>query len=335
MDEYDGPWKEALEAALPECLELLYPALWAIIDWGLDHESLDAELPKLQPEAAGGANRADRLVKASRKGTGDERFVHVEAQMTPEDGFGLRMFRYGYRGRDRWGRPLLALAILGDADPAWRPSGHREGELESETVYRFKAVKLLDLRPRLAELEAGANLFGLFVAAHLQTLASRKDAEARATAKLRLMRNLLGRGLPALEEGTWARILDWLMKLPDEYNQALWDELRESKGEGMRYITPFERYAMEDGLARGMKDGLAKGMEDGLAKGLEKGMEKGRASAFQDLLRLKLGAKFAAGGAALAERVEMPDAAALAAALDAIAAADTLEQARAALGLDP
>ena len=31
----------------------------------------------------------------------------------------------------------------------------------------------------------------------------------------------------------------------------------------------------------------------------------------------------------------MPDAAALAAALDAIAAADTLEQARAALGLDP
>ncbi len=55
MDEYDGPWKAALEAALPECLALLYPALHGIIDWGVDHESLDAELPKLQPEAAPGA----------------------------------------------------------------------------------------------------------------------------------------------------------------------------------------------------------------------------------------------------------------------------------------
>ena len=54
MDDYDGPWKLALDEALPECLELLYEELWRIIDWAVGHDSLAGELPKLQPEAAGG-----------------------------------------------------------------------------------------------------------------------------------------------------------------------------------------------------------------------------------------------------------------------------------------
>ncbi len=52
-------------------------------------------------------------MRAARKLTGDERIIHVEAQMRPEDEFGLRMFRYGYRGRDRFKKPVIALAILG------------------------------------------------------------------------------------------------------------------------------------------------------------------------------------------------------------------------------
>jgi len=331
MDEDDGPWKEALEAALPDCLAILYPALHGIIDWGLDHESLDAELPKFQPEAVGGTNRADRLVRASRKGTGDERFIHAEAQMTPEDEFGLRMYRYGYRGRDRFKKPLIALAILGDDDPAWRPDEYREGELESETVYKFRSVKLLDLLPRMAELEAGGNLFGLFLVAHLETLATKKDPEARCRAKLRLMRNLIIRGLSQSEEGTWARLLDWLMKVPDEYNLSLWDELRSMKGEDMPFITPFERYAAEEGRTKGLADcradGLAKGLADGRADGLAKGLHGG--------LRALLKGKFKEEGEALAAAVSARDAAWVEAAIERLAEADTLEKARKALEIGP
>jgi hypothetical protein len=232
--------------------------------------------------------------------------------MTPEEEFGLRMFRYGYRGRDRWKQPLIALAILGDDDPEWRVSEYREGELESEPAYRFKAVKLLDLRPRMAELEAGENLFGLFIVAHLETISTKKKPEERALAKLRIMRNLLERKLPPVEEGRWARILDWLLRLPEEYNRALWEEIRRIRGgDAMHYVTPFERYEREASKAEGLAEGV------------------------QRSLRAVLKGRFKEQGEALAARVTARDAAWMEAAIERLAEADTLDKARTALELDP
>ncbi|WP_295408354.1 hypothetical protein [uncultured Thiocystis sp.] len=40
-DDFDSPWKDALEHDFPEFLALLYPRIHAGIDWSKGHEFLD------------------------------------------------------------------------------------------------------------------------------------------------------------------------------------------------------------------------------------------------------------------------------------------------------
>jgi len=44
QDDYDSPWKEALERFLPDFLALLFPEAHAGIDWSQGYEFLDKEL---------------------------------------------------------------------------------------------------------------------------------------------------------------------------------------------------------------------------------------------------------------------------------------------------
>ncbi len=43
-NDYDNPWKEALENRFPEFMALLFPAIHAEVDWRRDQISLDKEL---------------------------------------------------------------------------------------------------------------------------------------------------------------------------------------------------------------------------------------------------------------------------------------------------
>src|SRR5262249_47960091 len=81
--EYDGPWKGALEIGFDLFLGLFLEDLYEIADWTKDHVAMDQELQQLTPASATGVRRVDKLFKVSRKGTGDPRFFHVEAQAQP------------------------------------------------------------------------------------------------------------------------------------------------------------------------------------------------------------------------------------------------------------
>jgi hypothetical protein len=135
--EYDGPWKTALEVGFDLFLMLFLLDLYEIVDWTRDHTALDQELQKLMPESATGVRRVDKLFRAVRKGSRDPRFFHVEAQAQPQkaEEFGERMYVYNYRGRDLLGQPLIGIAVLGDDDPQWHPREYREGEHGSEVVF--------------------------------------------------------------------------------------------------------------------------------------------------------------------------------------------------------
>src|SRR5262249_17781200 len=151
--------------------------------------------------------------KAVKHG-GDPFFAHLEAQMQPDREFGARTYVYRYRIRDRFGVSPVTIAILGDDDPGWKPTEHVEGQLGCEDRWRFLTVKLLEWAPRLPELEADPNVFCLFVAAHLEALATREDADRRQQAKVRLLGNLIARRLDAGEARRWQRLIDWLLRLP-------------------------------------------------------------------------------------------------------------------------
>ena len=48
-DQYDSPWKEAIERYFPEFMALYFPDASAEIDWSKEHVFLDQELRAVVP----------------------------------------------------------------------------------------------------------------------------------------------------------------------------------------------------------------------------------------------------------------------------------------------
>src|SRR5437868_14789290 len=95
-DEYDSPWKEAIERYFEAFVAFFFPEAHAGIDWSRGYEFLDTELQQVVRDAELGRRLADKLVKVWRR-DGEEAWVliHVEVQGEPDTGFERRMYVYG------------------------------------------------------------------------------------------------------------------------------------------------------------------------------------------------------------------------------------------------
>ncbi|MFT0531238.1 hypothetical protein ACMHYJ_00185 [Castellaniella hirudinis] len=65
VNDYDSPWKEALELFFPQAIQLLAPDLYALVDWAAPIEFLDKELQAIRHAAVPSKGRqvVDKLVK--------------------------------------------------------------------------------------------------------------------------------------------------------------------------------------------------------------------------------------------------------------------------------
>ncbi|RRR74811.1 MAG: hypothetical protein EI684_06210, partial [Candidatus Viridilinea halotolerans] len=92
---FDGAWKEALEHYLPACLELLFPEVYAGIDWTQPVKDEPLTLLQVNPEVRKGNQYVDKLVQVTRlDGERTIVFVHLEIQAQRDDAFTERMFCY-------------------------------------------------------------------------------------------------------------------------------------------------------------------------------------------------------------------------------------------------
>ena len=68
QDDYDSPWKEAVEHAFPEFIDFYFPDAGRQIDWARGHRFLDKELQQIVRDAALGRRQAlpHRLVALAR-----------------------------------------------------------------------------------------------------------------------------------------------------------------------------------------------------------------------------------------------------------------------------
>ena len=196
--------------------------------------------------------------RPGRSADGDDAWVlvHIEVQGQPVRDFARRMFVYYYRIFDRYERPIMSVAILGDEQPNWRP-GHFEQELWGCRVeLRYPMVKLLDWQERDAELAASANPFAVVVRAYLAALATAGAMDARGRAKLELIRAMYERGYDRVRILELFRLIDWLLTLPAALEAALWREIvRIEEEQRMPYITSVERIGMERGEQIGRREG--------------------------------------------------------------------------------
>jgi hypothetical protein len=265
IDDYDSPWKEAIEQYFTDCLAFFFPHAAAEIDWQQGYEFLDKELQQVVPEAELGRRTVDKLVKVWQK-EGNEAWVliHLEVQSQVEPDFSERMYVYHYRLFDRYRRRVASLAILGDERSNWRPDSYGYELWGCRVRLEFPVVKLLDYRARWAELEQSRNSFAVLVMAHLHTVATRRKPAERYELKWSLIRRLYERGYSRAEILMLFRFVDWLMALPPELDYKFNERLSQYEEEQkMPYITSVERIAVEKGREQGLQQGIAqKGQED-------------------------------------------------------------------------
>jgi hypothetical protein len=243
VSDYDSPWKEILDLYFEPFMAFFFPAAHREIDWSRGYEMLDKELQQVVREAELGRKAVDNLVKVWRT-NGQEEWVliHVEVQSQEEAEFPRRMYVYHYRLFDRYNRLVVSLAVLGDDRPAWRPDRFEYSLWGCTAGLQFPVVKLLDYAPRAAELEAGANPFATVVLAHLKTLETRADNDKRQAWKIRLVKGLYDRGLSARDVRQLFRFIDWVMDLPEDLENGVWQEIQNYEQEkNMPFIDIAER----------------------------------------------------------------------------------------------
>ncbi|HVA65512.1 MAG TPA: Rpn family recombination-promoting nuclease/putative transposase, partial [Elusimicrobiota bacterium] len=216
--------------------------------------------------------------------------IHVEIQSQRDDEFAERMYGYHSRLYERYRRPVVSLAVLGDEHPAWRPN-HFGYSLGGCTLgFEFPVAKLLDYGADLAALEANPSPFAPFVVAHLKTMETRQDMAARKGWKMRLLKGLFERGFTGDEIRQLLRLIDWVMDLPEEMEEQVQEEMvRFGEEKNMPYVTSFERLGFKrgkaEGEAKGKAEGEAKGKADALLHVLERRFARGVSTDLEAFIR--------------------------------------------------
>jgi hypothetical protein len=255
-DEQDSPWKQILRQYLQEAMVFFFPTIAEVIDWSIPPVFLDKEFRQIAPDAKTGRRFADQLVQLQRKrGKPLILLLHIEIQASPEAGFAERMFVYALRIFDYFRQPATSLAILCDANPRWRPSQYCFAQPETDLVFRFGTVKLLDYKSRWAALEASTNPFACVVMAHLKMQETKQDKAARKVWKLWLIRRLYESGYNQDDVVNLFHFIDWLLKLPKALEDEFWQDLQTYEEERtMPYITSVERIGRRIGREEGREE---------------------------------------------------------------------------------
>jgi len=203
-----------------------------------------------------------KLVKVYLKdGTEKWLLIHLEVQGYYDADFVKRMYTYNYRIFDRYDEEVISLAILTDDNQCYRPCQYEINRWGFRHLFEFPVIKLIDYNDRVEELEASRNPFGIIVVAHLKTLETKKDDQARLKWKLSLSKALYLKGYSREDIMNLYRFIDWLMVLPKDLDLKFQDEMKAFEEEmKVAYITTAERIGIEKGKAQTLYDLYSEGV---------------------------------------------------------------------------
>ncbi len=252
-DDYDSPWKEAIERYFADFMAFYFPDAHEQIDWTQPLIFLDQELRAAIREAELGKRVVDKLARVTGRGGNEEWiYIHLEVQGSEQADFAERMFICHSRLFDRYRKPIASLALLTDDRPNWRPSVYVHDVLGCRLGLRYPVAKLLDWSGNEARLQDSRNPFALLTLAHLATRTTRHDPDARYSAKWRLVKQLYQRGFARQQVIDWFNMIDWMMHLPGEQARQFRDALMQfEEAMKMRYVNSIERLARDEGMQQG------------------------------------------------------------------------------------
>jgi len=291
VDAYDSPWKEAVERYFSQFLHFYFPQVHAEIDWCKPYIFLDKELLAIFSEAELGPRFVDKLVRVTRRsGATEWIYLHLEIQGTQQDQFAERMFIYHYRLYDKYRKPIASLALLTDDRTNWRPDNFGYDVCGCQLKLRFPIAKLIDWSSSDEQLADNHNPFAFITRAHLKTMSTRHQPLQRYSHKRQLLLDLHRHGWNRRTAFDLYKILDWMMRLPDDLDKALWEDVKKTEeGQQMRYVSSFERILMDQGFKKGLEQGIERGIEQGIEQGIERGITRGEAKLIERLLQQRFG----------------------------------------------
>ena len=268
MTEYDSPWKEAIDILFEDFMLICFPAIHGQIDWSDPPKMLDKELQQITPESEAGLRVVDKLVEVKLpSGVYEWLLIHIEVQNQRTQGFVERIFTCFCRIRDKYAKPVVSIAVLGDDSANWRPNQLLLDTMGCKLDFVFPIVKLVDFRTQLEQLENSRNPFACIIVAHLQSMATKGQPPDRLRWKVRIVRGLYERGWTADRVRQLFRVIDWIIDLPVELQKEFRMNLNAiEKEKRMPYVTSVERLAREEGKLEGKLEGIVLGQIQLLAK---------------------------------------------------------------------
>ena len=257
-DEYDSPWKEAVDNYFPEFMAFYFPDAYSQIDWTEEPIFWDQELRAVVRDAELGKRFVDKLVQIKLL-TGENKwiYVHIEVQGALQAEFAERMFVYNYRLYDKYRQPIASLAVLADEQKNWKPTAFGYELLGCKHILEFPVAKLTDYHDQLETLKTANNSFAIVTATHILTQQTRKDPQKRYEVKFALIKSLYQRNWDKQRVINLFAVIDWMMRLPKELEKDLCSEIQIlEEQDKMRYVTSVERNYIEKGMIKGMELGI-------------------------------------------------------------------------------
>ena len=263
--DYDNSWKQAIEQYFEQFILLCFSQLHSLIDWSRGFHVLEQELQQIVGEAESGKRIADKLFQVwLLDGSETWVLIHVEIQSQTESDFAKRMYQYNYRAFDKYERPVISLAVLGDETNSWRPSLYEYVLDGFQLRMQFPIVKVLDYENQWEVLSQNPNPFAIMIMAHLKTKATVSNLENRKLWKWTLVRGLFEKGYTRDDIVQLFRLIDRMMALTTELQQQFKQEVNRYQEERkMRFLSRIEEEAIEEGIQQGIQQEHQKTLQFG------------------------------------------------------------------------
>ena len=245
-------------------LRFLYPQADEIFDFGKPIVPVDKEFMKLAPNRKNrkGKRNADLLVEVSlRNGEQTLVLIHMEIESGNDKNFPVRMFDYYYHIRDRYGKPILSIAIFIGNKRQNRPGEYHVALLDTELTFKYRSYHILDHSEE--ELLAMDNIFAYIILACQKALLEGKVPEEELAAH----RSTISRALISSGKYDNERIRNFLAFLiniihinNEQINAKFVKDINKLTG-GAIAMTPIEvlqKQAGERGIRKGRAEERAK-----------------------------------------------------------------------------
>ena len=108
---------------------------------------------------------------------------------------------------------------------------------------KFGMVKLLDYRPKIAELEKSKNPFAVITLTYLRLMEAKNDNAKKYFWKFTLIRSLYKKGYSQENVRQLYKFIDWIVTLPMDLEEKLVCEIKETEEEkNMPIVTNAEKF---------------------------------------------------------------------------------------------